>query len=131
MTKLGAFDYINSINFGKKNMMRDTENDDLAEKGYVSFLANRSLSYFPDTILYAQEMNLSHDLDNKMQYEYLFYSVPKRKRFSKWHKKDKDEDLQTIATHYKLSIQKAEQVCSVLDDQQKQRIIAYITKTGG
>ena len=27
------FDYVNSINFTKKNLMRDTANDELAEKG--------------------------------------------------------------------------------------------------
>ena len=50
------FDYINSINFTKKNLMRGTENDDLAEKGYVPYITNKTLSYFTDTLLYANEM---------------------------------------------------------------------------
>ena len=38
------FDYVNSINYSKKNMMEGTDNDELAESGYVPFLTNRSLS---------------------------------------------------------------------------------------
>ena len=47
------FDFVNSINFNKHDLMTGTENDELAEKSYVPFLTNRSLSYFTDTILYA------------------------------------------------------------------------------
>ena len=66
------FDFINSINFTKKNMMRGTENDDLAEKSYVPYITNRTLSYFTDTLLYANEMNrFASTLDSKLQYEFL------------------------------------------------------------
>ena len=51
------FDFINSINFTKKNLMRNTDNDELAEKGYVPFITNKTLSYFTDTLLYSNEMN--------------------------------------------------------------------------
>ena len=51
------FDYVNAINFNKQDLMTGTENDELAEAGYVPFLANRSLSNFADTIMYANEMN--------------------------------------------------------------------------
>ena len=72
------FDFVNSINFTKKNMMRDTANDDLAEKSYVPFLTNRSLSYFTDTLLYANEMNKLHQLDNKLQYEFFLNTIRKK-----------------------------------------------------
>ena len=36
------FDYVNSINFTKKNLMKNTANDELAEKDYVPFLTNKS-----------------------------------------------------------------------------------------
>ena len=57
------FDYVNSINVTKTNMMRNTENDELAEKGYEPFLTNRSLSYFEDTIGMANEMNFRSGAD--------------------------------------------------------------------
>ena len=48
---MNPFDYVNSINDIKKNLMVGTENDELAEKDYNAFLVNKSLSYFIDTIL--------------------------------------------------------------------------------
>ena len=69
--KTNPFDYINAINTSKKNLMRDTNNDRIAEKEYSSFLTNRALSYFNDTIGYANEMNVRHYADNLLQFEYL------------------------------------------------------------
>jgi len=85
------FDYLNSINVTKENMMRGSENDELAEKQYNAFLINRGLSYFQDTVALANEMNQRADLDYKMQYEFLLNLVRKRKRFSKWHKKNENQ----------------------------------------
>ena len=78
------FDYVNSVTDNKKNMMVGTENDELAEKSYNPFLTNKSLSYYMDTILYANEINQYSMLDNKLQYEYYLHGIPKKKRFSKW-----------------------------------------------
>ncbi len=80
------FDYVNSINFTKKNLMKNTANDELAEKDYVPFLTNKSLSYFTDTLLYANEMNRYHFLDKRLQYEFYLNSIRKKKRFAKWAK---------------------------------------------
>ena len=67
MDVMKPFDFINSINFTKKNMIRGTENDDLAEKSYVPYITNRTLSYFTDTLLYANEMNrFASTLDSKL-----------------------------------------------------------------
>ena len=57
---MNPFEYLKSINESKKDIMID----DLAEKEYNSFIVNRGLSYFKDTILYANEMNRYHHLDN-------------------------------------------------------------------
>ena len=48
--KTNPFDYITAINVSKKNLMRGSNNDKIAEKDYSPFLSNRSLSYFADTI---------------------------------------------------------------------------------
>ena len=53
--------------------------DDLQEKAYVPFVINRSLSYFPDTILYANQVNHYNQLDKKMQFDYLRLSLRPRK----------------------------------------------------
>ena len=44
---MSPFDYLNSINTTKQDIM----NDDLDEKNYPAFMINRSLSYFNDTVL--------------------------------------------------------------------------------
>ena len=111
-----AFDYVKSINQTKKNMMRDTENDDLAERAYQPFLTNRSLSYFIDTVLSANEMNMRHDADNKLQYEYFLNSVRPRKRFAKWVKNNTDNDLEIIMEYHDCSLQKAREYARVLSD---------------
>lgn len=110
------FDYVKSINSGKPNLMRDTENDDLAEKVYQPFLTNRSLSYFIDTILLSNEMNQREHLDNKLQYEFFLNSVRPRKRFAKWAKPEKDDDLRTVMEYYDCSLQKAREYLSILSD---------------
>tara|TARA_B100001113_G_scaffold346543_1_gene337624 strand:+ start:268 stop:660 length:393 start_codon:yes stop_codon:yes gene_type:complete len=116
------FDYINSINFTKKNLMRGTENDELAEKGYVPYITNKTLSYFTDTLLYANEMNRYHFLDNKLQYEFYLNSIRKKKRFAKWAKADNNDELNMISEYYKISLPKAKDALKILSPEQKQDI---------
>ena len=51
---MNPFEYVNSINYTKKDIMID----DIAEKAYNPFMINRSLSYFNDTVAMANEMNI-------------------------------------------------------------------------
>ena len=124
------FDYINSINFTKKNIMVGTENDDLAEKAYVPYITNRTLSYFTDTLLYANEMNKYTGLDNKLQYEFLLNSIRKRKRFSQMVKSDKIKDIDSVKEYYGYSNDKAKEALKILRPEQIQKIKENL-KTGG
>ena len=124
------FDYTNSITQTKKNLIRDSENPELAEKQYSPFLTNRGLSYFPDTIMYANDMNMMPDLDHLLQYEYLLHSVRKNKRFSKWAKADKSDRLVNISQYYNCSLQKAKDISYVLTDEQYEKIKDMLS-TGG
>ena len=124
------FDYINSINVTKKNMMRDTDNDALAEKDYNAFIVNRGLSYFQDTVTIANEMNIHHDLDHKLQYEFLINIVRPRKRFSKWFKKEQDSDVEAVAEFYGYSNERAAQALTILSDEQITRIKEKLEKGG-
>ena len=117
------FDFLNSINDNKKDLFEDPQN----EKEYAPFLINKGLSYFPDTILYANEMNQHDDIPKKWQFDFLRFSIPKRRRFSKWHKKEKASDiLKLVMKHYKYSEKKAYEVLDILsDDNIKELIEAY------
>ena len=109
------FDYVNSVTDNKKNMMVGTENDELAEKSYNPFLTNKSLSYYMDTILYANEINQYSMLDNKLQYEYYLHGIPKKKRFSKLSKKIEDEDIEVITQWYGCNYSKAAEILKIIN----------------
>ena len=112
------FDFVNSINFTKKNLMRGSDNDELSEKSYAPYLTNKSLSYFTDTLLYANEMNRMHFLDNKLQYEFFLNSIRKKKRFAKWAKADKNDDLVMVSEYYQISLSKAKEAIRILTQEQ-------------
>ena len=101
------FDFVNSINVSKDNLI---EKDPDCEKDYVPFLTNRALSYFPDTVLYANVMNGYPFLSNKLQYEYLLNSIRPKRRFSKWAKRDESENIKALSRYYGYSMKKAEEV---------------------
>jgi hypothetical protein len=124
------FTYVDSVSLTKKNMMRGTENDELAEKGYKPYLTNRSLSYHQDSILYANEMNLRPQLDNKQQYEYLLNTLRKRKRFAKWKKVEPDAAVEMIMEYFGYGRAKAEQAMRVLTDDQLTMIESALDKGG-
>jgi len=105
------FDYVNSINVSKENLMRGTENDELAEKGFDPFLTNRSLSYFEDTVGMANEMNQRSQIDKILQYEFLLNTIRKRKRFAKWIKPEKDDTIKVIQEFYGYSRKKSRSCC--------------------
>ncbi len=119
--KLSPFDFIKSINEGKrgKHLLKDctaddsleTSNPDAADKQYVPFVINRGLSYFKDTVLFANEMNIKNQLPPRMQYDFYRNIVTSKKRFSKWGKKAKSsEDIKAIQEYYNYSQEKAESV---------------------
>ena len=108
--KLG--DYLNAINYTKEPLL-DTD-DESVEKGYTPFVVNRCLSYFIDTVLYANEMNRRPETDKKMQFDYLQRSIRKNKRYSKWLKQESVENLDIIKQYYGYSDTKAKEVMDIL-----------------
>lgn len=121
------FDFLNSINDNKQDLFTDPQ----AEKDYNAFMVNRGLSYFPDTILYGNEMNRNFDMPKEWQFQFLRLSIPKKKRFSKWHKKDSATDLlKLIMKHYKYSEKRAYEVINILSPTQIEEIRASY-ETGG
>ena len=47
---MSAFEYVNSLSHKKNNMMKDTDNDELAESLYQPYLTNKAFSQYIDTI---------------------------------------------------------------------------------
>lgn len=116
---MSPFDFLNAINDSKKNLFEDPQ----ADKDYNSFIINKGLSYFPDTVLYSNEMNRNSDIPKKWQFDFLVNSIPKKRRFSKWHKKDDlGELINLVMKHYSYSKQKAYDVISILKPEQIEEI---------
>jgi len=93
-----------------------TEQD---EKSYSPFMVNRALSYHRDTALLANEMNLYPSTDKKLQYDFLLNIVRSSKRpYSKWFKKAKSSDLDTIKEYYGYSDAKAVEALKILSNDQ-------------
>jgi hypothetical protein len=130
MAKTSPFDYANAINQSKINLMRGTDNDALMEKDYNAFMVNRSLSYFPDTVGMANEMNIHHHLDNKLQFEFLINIVRPRKRFAKWAKKESGGDLALVKEYFGYNDSKALQALTILSDDDIKTIRKKLEKGG-
>ena len=123
---MSPFDYLNAINYTKKDIMVD----DIAEKQYNPFMVNRGLSYFQDTVLMANEMNQYAHLDNRLQFDFLINIVRKRKRFSKWNKPEVATDLDVIKEYYGYSNEKARMVHNLLTDDQITELRRKVFKGG-
>ena len=105
-------DYLNSINFRKNNLMNG--DDPMWEKKYPTYIINKCLAPFSDTISLINEMNRLHHTDSKMQYDFLLNSVRSRKRFAPWMKAGKSKNLEYVKEYYGYSNEKAKSALGIL-----------------
>tara|TARA_R110000782_G_scaffold184134_3_gene274349 strand:- start:1058 stop:1450 length:393 start_codon:yes stop_codon:yes gene_type:complete len=120
------FEFVNAINQAKGDIMVD----DIEEKSYSSYMVNRSFSYFLDTTLLANEMNINHHLDNRLQFDFLINTIRKAKRFSKWAKADYPKDLEVVKEYYRYSNDKAKVALTLLDNEQINELRLRVYKGG-
>jgi hypothetical protein len=121
------FDFINAICDNKRNLFEDPT----ASKDYLPYIVNRGLSYFPDTVMYANEMNRLSFIDKDWQFFFFLNTIPKRKRFSKWAKKDaSSESMLLVKEYFKYSDEKAKEALTVLSDEQLTMIKEKLYKGG-
>lgn len=123
---LSPFDFLSAINDTKAPLIVD----DITEKAYNGFMVNRGLSYFQDTVLMANEMNLNAHLDKKLQFDFLVNIVRKRRRFSKWAKAEVVADLEIVKEYYGYSNEKARQALHLLTDEQITQLRTKLSKGG-
>ena len=124
---MGPFDFIKAINT-HKNIMKD--GDPLAEKDYIPFLDNRGLSFFQDTVIQVNEMNRLHFLDHKLQFDYLLNNIRPRKRWSKWLKPDKIDNLELVKEYFGFGNEKAKEAIEVLSGEDIEEIKSKLAKGG-
>jgi hypothetical protein len=121
-------EYLNSLNVTKENLM--DSDDPMWEKKYSSFIINKCLAPFSDTIMLVNEMNMRHHLDNKLQYDFLLNTIRSKKRFAPWVKADKLKDLEYVKEYYGYSNQKAKAALKILDNEQITTIKNSLNKGG-
>ena len=123
---MNPFDYLKAINETKKDIMVD----DIAEKEYNPFIINRGLSFFRDTILYANEMNRYHHLDHRLQFDFFINIIKRKKRWSKWIKPQEVANLELIKEYYGYSNEKAKSVLPLFNDEHIETLKQRIYKGG-
>ena len=107
------FDFIKSVSNTKQDMLAE---DPEMIKNYNAYIINRGLSYFPDTVLLANELNMYPDIPAASQYYYYMGAIRKGKRFSKWHKPEKDVDIELIQKIYGVRLEIAKQYRKLISD---------------
>ena len=123
---MSPFTFLNEINFGKKDIIVD----DVTEKQYNSFMVNRGLSYFKDTVVIANEMNVNHHLDSRLQFDFLINMIRKKRRFSKWNKPQIIDDLGVIKEYYGYSNKQAKAVHNLLSSEKIGELRKKVYKGG-
>ena len=113
-------EYLKSINTSKQNVM--DSDDKMWEKRYASFIVNKCLAPFNDTVMLDKEMNFHHHLDNKLQYDFLINSVRRQNRYAPWMKASKTKNLEYVKEFFGYNNEKARSALNILNDEQ----IAYI-----
>ena len=122
-------DYLNAINFSKKNLL-DTD-DIMWEKKYPPYVINKCLSMHYDCIAQANEINGFHFLPKRLQFHFLINSIRKRKRFGgKWLSSTKLKNLQYVKEYYGYSNDKAKEALNILTDKQIEEIKLSLFKGG-
>ena len=121
-------DYLNSINFTKKDLMKSEDKQWI--KKYPAFIINKVLSGFQDTIMLVNEVNRNHFLDKDMQYSFLLNSIRSKKRFSPFLRASKLKDIDLVKEYYGYSNEKAKTVLDILTKDQLKLIKEKLYKGG-
>ena len=125
--KYKLFDFVDAITTTKEDLFQDPE----AIMDYVPFLVNKAMSFYGDTVLYANELNQHASLPKEQQFYFYLNSIPKKKRFSKWVNKDKEsKSLNIVMEYYGYSAREAENILSILTKQQLTTIEEKLKKGG-
>ena len=118
--KKSPFDFVKSITQKTEYLGNDLS-------GYSQFLVSRALASYPDCIFYVQEMNMRPAINDRMHYDFYYYSIEKRKRFADWYKKEFFDDIGFISSYYNVSWKKAEEFHKILTESQLKQIEHSLT----
>ena len=121
-------EYLKAINSSKEKLM-DGE-DDMWEKKYPAYIVNKCLAPFQDTIFLVNEMNMNHQIDNKLQFDFLLNTLRTRQRYTPWLKAKKEKYLECVKEYYGYGNEKAKSALNILNDEQIETIMTRLNKGG-
>jgi len=122
---VSPFDFVKDVSFNKHNIFT-IENED----AYIPIIVNRAFSYYSDTVLHANQMNMAHHLDKQLQHDFYLHGLRKRKRYTPWHKRIASDwhELECIAEYYRFSIRKAKEAKVLLSREQILTIVERVER---
>lgn len=123
---ISPFDFVNAIHHTKENLIVD----EWSEKQYNPFIINKALSFGADTVIQANEMNSRPHLSKQAQFLFLLNIIKPKKRYNKWLKAEKIDDVEAIKEYYGYSNKKALQTLSILTREQIETIKTKLDKGG-
>ena len=98
--------------------------------GFNPYLCNHSLSNNLDTCLLGNEMNTHPNLPPEAQYDFLYGTVRKGKRYGRWNKPKEHPHLELVMKYFGYNKQKALEALTVLTQSDIRAIIEQ-QDTGG
>ena len=121
-------DYLNAINYTKEPLL-DTEDEQWVKK-YPSYIINKCIAPFPDSLMLVNEINQLHHLDKKLQFDFLINSLRARKRYTPWMMAKKLKNLEYVKEYYGYNNEKAKSALDILNDEQISAIKTKLNKGG-
>ena len=121
-------EYLRSINQTKENLM--DSDDPMWEKKYSPYIINKCIAPFNDTIMFVNEINMRHHLENKLQYDFLLNTIRPKNRYAPWVRGSKIKDLEFIKEYYGYSNEKAKVALQILSNDQIKTIKDSLSKGG-
>ena len=121
-------EYLNAINSSKERLM-DGE-DEMWEKKYPAYIVNKCVAPFQDTIFLVNEMNMNHQIDKKLQFDFLLNTLRTRNRYTPWLKATKEKDLECVKEYYGYGNEKAKSALNILNNEQIKTIKDSLNKGG-
>ena len=126
--KLSPFDFVKMI-YEKTRIPTEEEIGD-----YNPYIINIALSNNLDSVFPANELNANWQLGKRMQFDFLYFILDRRKRYGKWHKKELDREerkIDMVKEYYGYSTARAREVIPILDQQNAWKQIEEELKKGG
>lgn len=100
------------------------------EVGYDNYMMNRIASNNRDSVFFAAELNRYPGISKEMSYRFYYEALDKGRRYGKWHKQVKHDEIACIAEAYGVSKLRAAQYHRVLGEDGIRAVIASQEKGG-